>query len=709
MTVREKQLRSDRPLAAGDEAGTAPEDRPFRPDVQGLRAVAVLLVVLFHSGITSGGFVGVDVFFVISGFVITGVLLRERASSGRTSLLAFYGRRCRRIIPAATLVIIVTVGLAYWFLGVAGGMSTATDGRWAAVFLANLHFSVIGTNYFTAQRPPSPLLNYWSLSVEEQFYVVYPTFFLLLARAKVFSLRARLAIGLTAVIGVSLAYSVIGTQRSATAAYFSTFTRAWELALGALVAVGAPWLKKVPTHIAAVATWLGFGAILVAATTLSSQSAYPGSLVAIPVLGSAFIVAGGTRAPSLGVEALFRHKPFQWFGKLSYSLYLWHWPILIIAAEYAGRTSLSVKDNLAWDVVALIASVITYRLVENPVRHAKRLLHSKWASIGLGVGLVALTLVTITVQSEVAGSSATSFGIAALSVPTQGGSDETLQEVEGLVAASSKIKAVPSNLHPSFPEVVRDRVQDGGFPPTRCFPPPPSYSVSACTFGDPVGSFTMVLYGDSHAAQWFADLDNIARRAKWRLIVFTWESCPADPLPVQPVGGGGAWTTCDQWHHFAISYINKIDPDLLIISQSSFYKKPYGTWYTPGQWQRGLEQLLSGIRTSKTVKVVIGDTPDTFGSECMVQHPNAVQHCSILRLDDRAPYRAGEKAAAIASGSRYIDVIPWFCTKVCSPIIGRDDVYIVGPHITRDYSLTLQHVLAQSLDLPSVERSEGRH
>ena len=237
------------------------------------------------------------------------------------------------------------------------------------------------------------------------------------------------------------------------------------------------------------------------------------------------------------------------------------------------------------------------------------------------------------------------------------------------MARSSKIKAVPSNLHPSFPEVVRDRVQDGGFPPTRCFPPPPSYSVSACTFGDPVGSFTMVLYGDSHAAQWFADLDNIARRAKWRLIVFTWESCPAYRLPVQPVGGGGAWTTCDQWHHFAISYINKIDPDLLIISQSSFYKKPYGTWYTPGQWQRGLEQLLSGIRTSKTVKVVIGDTPDTFGSECMVQHPNAVQHCSILRLDDPAPYRAGEKAAAIASGSRYIDVIPWFCTKVCSPII----------------------------------------
>ena len=184
MTVREKQLRSDRPLAAGDEAGTTPEDRPFRPDVEGLRAVAVLLVVLFHSGVSwvSGGYVGVDVFFVISGFVITGVLLRERASSGRTSIFAFYGRRCRRIIPAATLVIIATVVLAYWFLGVAGGSSTATDGRWAAVFLANFHFIAIGTNYFSSQQPPSPLQNFWSLAVEEQFYVVYPTLFLVVAR-----------------------------------------------------------------------------------------------------------------------------------------------------------------------------------------------------------------------------------------------------------------------------------------------------------------------------------------------------------------------------------------------------------------------------------------------------------------------------------------------------------------------------------------------
>src|SRR5580700_6163966 len=147
-----KQSRGGRFLTSGDGAGTAPEDRPFRPDVEGLRALAVLLVVVFHLDVSglAGGYIGVDVFFVISGFVITGVLLRERATSGRTSILAFYGRRCRRIIPAATLVIVVTVFLSYYFLGDGIGGRTATDGKWAAVFLANFHFSALGTNYLSA-------------------------------------------------------------------------------------------------------------------------------------------------------------------------------------------------------------------------------------------------------------------------------------------------------------------------------------------------------------------------------------------------------------------------------------------------------------------------------------------------------------------------------------------------------------------------------
>ncbi len=201
----------------------------------------MILVVLFHANwsVVSGGYVGVDVFFVISGFVITGVLLRERASSGRTSILAFYGRRCRRIIPAATSVIIITIIAAYIFLGVLSGDRTAVDGRWAAIFLVNFHFASEGTNYLASQQLPSPLQNFWSLSVEEQFYLVYPTLFLLIASLRSFlSLRVRLAIGLGLVTVASFALSVAQTASNPTAAYFSPWTRAWELALGGLVALG---------------------------------------------------------------------------------------------------------------------------------------------------------------------------------------------------------------------------------------------------------------------------------------------------------------------------------------------------------------------------------------------------------------------------------------------------------------------------------------
>ena len=307
-------------------------------------------------------------------------------------------------------MIIVTVVATYHFLGIAGGIPTATDGRWAAVFLANFHFIATGTNYLASQQPPSPLQNFWSLAVEEQFYVIYPTLFLLVAGARLYSLRFRLASCLVAVIIGSFIYSVVDTHNDPLNVYFSPFTRARELALGALVAVATPWLVKVPARFAASATWLGLAAILIAASVFNSQTAYPGSLVVIPVVGAALIIAGGMKAHSNGAETLLAVTPFRWLGKLSYSVYLWHWPILIIAAEYAGKSSLSVKDNLEVDMVVLIASMVTYRLVENPIRHAKWLLRVRWVSIGLGVVLVVVTLVFIGIYSHLAVTSAPESG-----------------------------------------------------------------------------------------------------------------------------------------------------------------------------------------------------------------------------------------------------------------------------------------------------------
>ncbi len=381
--------------AAGGEAGTAPDDRPFRPDVQGLRAVAILLVVLYHAVIPgiSGGYVGVDVFFVISGFVITGVLLRERAATGRTSVVAFYGRRARRIIPAASLVIIVTVVAAFHYLGALTGHETAVDGQWSALFLANFHFAASQTNYLSSQQPPSALQNFWSLAVEEQFYIVYPTIFLITARlARGISLRGRLAVVLVIVIVVSYAYSIVLTSTNGPIAFFSPLTRAWELALGGLIAVAGQPLRRIPQFWAALISWLGLVTIVVVSVTLTSTTVYPGALVALPVLGAGFVIAGGAAQPVWGVERLLRQRPFQLLGLISYSLYLWHWPILIIATQSRGATTLPVWDNVIWLLVATGAAAATYWFLENPVRHSKFLISRRWASIIVGLCLIGATV-----------------------------------------------------------------------------------------------------------------------------------------------------------------------------------------------------------------------------------------------------------------------------------------------------------------------------
>jgi peptidoglycan/LPS O-acetylase OafA/YrhL len=691
----------DRFLSSGDESGTAPEDRPFRPDVEGLRAVAVLLVVLYHSGISalSGGYIGVDVFFVISGFVITGVLLRERAVSGRTSLLSFYGRRCRRIIPAATLVILATVFLTYFFLGSVGGSRTATDGRWAAIFLANFHFISTGTSYLGAQRPPSPLQNYWSLSVEEQFYVIYPTLFLVLAAIHTrLSLRARLALGLALVFFGSLAFSILDTSSDPLGAYFSPFTRAWELALGALVAVGTPWFLKVPVRVAAAASWLGLSAIFISAFLFTSETQYPGSLVAIPVIGAALIIAGGTAGHRFGAESLLRLAPFRALGKLSYSLYLWHWPILILAAEHGGSARPTFPGSLGWIVVALAASVATYFLVENPIRHAKALFRVRWASVGVGAALITSTLGLVTFEASAAFGSGLGVesGARTPSAASGSGSSATLNEVLRLVAASNHIRKA-RDVDPPIAEAALQPATNLGSPPARCFDD--AQPRVLCTFGDPSGSHTLVLYGDSHASMWFPDLNSIATQDHWRLIALIMGNCAVSWYP-EPVPGpfhNGAY--CNQLHQFAVQTVNRIDPDLLIVTQR------IDTNLTPTQWRRGLAQQLKRITAPMTRKLVIGNQPYTGGPACLATHTDNVQACSVPRINSLTPWRNAERQAAEAARARYLDVTPWFCANSCSAIIGKYDVYFNYDHVAIGYQRFLKSVLASAIDLPRYARA----
>jgi peptidoglycan/LPS O-acetylase OafA/YrhL len=367
-----------------------PEDRSFRPDVEGLRAIAVSLVVLFHARFVpvSGGYIGVDVFFVVSGFLITGLLLRERLSTGATSLSRFYARRARRILPAATLVLMTTVVASYQFLGFLRANAVALDARWTAFFAANLHFALQDTQYLNALDPPSPLQHYWTLAVEEQFYLVWPLLFLIVASLKVgASIRVRLAIVLIVIVIAAFAWSVIETGQDANWAFFSPLTRAWELASGAALAVAVPALLRLPRAIGPWLGWFGLLVIVSSAFLLTESSRFPGYLAALPALGTAFAVAGGTVAPGSGAEVILSRAPLQWLGQRSYSLYLWHWPILIIAAQ-ATSTILSPLQNLTLVAVAIGLAAATFRLVENPIRHSKSLAKRPALTLGLAMILI---------------------------------------------------------------------------------------------------------------------------------------------------------------------------------------------------------------------------------------------------------------------------------------------------------------------------------
>ncbi len=508
------------------------------------------------------------------------------------------------------------------------------------------------------------------------------------------SFRLRLAIVLSAVIAISFAFSVSQTASAPTVAYFSPFTRAWELALGALVAVGAPWLLRVPSQVATAMTWLGLGLIALAAVSYNAKTAYPGSAVALPVVGAALVIAGGTVVSRHGAESLLRLWPCRQLGKLSYSLYLWHWPILILAAESAGKSTLPVTTNLLWVLVALGLSIITYVAIENPIRHSRALNRGRLLSVGLGVGLIALTLTVVVGELRLHTATYTTDASSSHSVTETA----SLASVESLVASARTIRAVPANLDP--PLGVSVVGYQGSSP---CWANSSQTSVPPCLFGDPHGTHTMVVVGDSHAQMWFNTINAIATESHWRLWYLAKSACPDALLRYTQDQQGGEYTTCDSWHTFAINRINQLDPDLVIVSEESRQPPNNGKPYSNTQWRDGLVAFFRAITAPRAKFVVIGNIPmlPQTGPDCIAQHTEDVQACSATVAASETPYHLAEAEAVEYVGGRYIDPTPWLCSKVCTPVIGNYDVYFDHYHLMGSYALHLTGVLAQALQLPA--------
>jgi hypothetical protein len=524
--------------------------------------------------------------------------------------------------------------------------------------------------------------------------------FLLATKAKfVFSLRTRLAILLGIVIIGSYWLSIASQS---TTEYFSPFTRAWELALGALVAVGTSWLRQIPRLIAAVLTWAGFVGIVLAAFTFNSMTSYPGSLVAVPVVGAGLIVAGGVARPRFGAERLLELGPFQWLGRRSYSFYLWHWPVLIIAAERVGKKSLPLGESLLLILLALVLSMVTYALIENPIRHARL---SSRQSVAMGVGLVITTSVVLSVVIATESSAAPNMTITPAAYS---------QVVVDQVAAATRIAAVPKSIEPPLSQAATDTAFGPGFLAVGCQQAFVAQATTRiCTYGDRRGRGLMVVYGDSHATMWFPALKHVAKVAHWRLVVLSKIYCPPELVTVTNPAGwqqtNGPYAICDEWHQWAIRWINANKPNMLIVTQAdgSRYLSPSGGGAPPHafsaqQWQKGLVSLLDEISVPNVRKVVLGDIPFMTmpAPQCLSAHPDDVQTCSSPATVSVSSYTDVERTAALESGASYIDTTPWFCSAVCTPIVGKYVVYWDDSHISATYALYLRVVLAQAVGVP---------
>ncbi len=690
-------------IGVSEEAGTDFGDRPFRPDVEGLRAVSVLLVVLYHANLLriTGGYVGVDVFFVISGFVITGVLTRERVVHGRTSLATFYARRARRILPAASFVLLGTVFAAYIVLGVVPGNDVASDGRWAAVFLANFHFESTGINYLTATQPPSPLQNYWSLSVEEQFYLVFPTIFAwVAARRRVLGLRQRLAVALGLIIVLSFTYSVVETATAPNAAYFSPLTRAWELAIGCLVAVSTPVLKRVPLQVARIVTWAGLLIIVVSAFAFGVHTSYLGAWVAIPVVGACFVIGGGVGARASGAEILLGRRVFLWIGRRSYSWYLVHFPVFVIAAESSQHLRLSTSESILLLVASLGIASVLYSLLENPIRHLQ--LPTRWTISG-GIVVVVITVVVLTAV------------IALNTAPVHAGQAvkpaTSTTEVRGAVAAASRIEQLPPNVQPSLSRAEQDSGW-AAYARSNCVSADQATRGQICVLGDRSSTRLMVALGDSHVLMWLPVLEDIAMRAQMRLVVLSHWYCPSVVATITNPPGYGApgqpYVACDEWRTWAVGWVKQHHPGLILVSNEDLYRMPAQNNHPPAlfshsQWQQGIIKLFHDLDVAGMRKILLGNIPDLGQSApiCLSNHTTDVQACSSSVQDAAAGSVNAEKAAAASAGVQYVNMTPWFCSQVCSAVIGRYIVYFNQFHITATYGRYLENVLAQAIGVPT--------
>ncbi|SOC47745.1 Peptidoglycan/LPS O-acetylase OafA/YrhL, contains acyltransferase and SGNH-hydrolase domains [Blastococcus aggregatus] len=697
--------------------GIRPEGAPrsnFRGDVEGLRAIAVGLVLLYHadSSLMPGGFIGVDIFFVISGFLITGLLLAEIETTGKISLVGFYGRRAKRLLPAAAVVLTTVAVLSVALLPEIRWTSIGGDIVASAFYVANWRFAQGAVDYLAQDAAASPVQHFWSLAVEEQFYLIWP---LLLLAAVALSRRSgrrgrpstrALMVGLGIVAVPSLVFSVYLTAADPGRAYFVTTTRMWELAVGAAIAILAVQIARIPRVIAAALAWAGLLTVLATGFLLTVEVPFPGSIALVPTLGVAGVIAGGMSAGGLGPARVLGVAPLRLVGALSYSLYLWHWPLLIIAEGTWGELSLS--ESLAVVIFSALPAYLTYRMVENPLRRSKRLAAQPRRAVGFGA-LATLAMLNVGMLVVLAAPAVPERYVPSPAALAAAADDDTAPEIGAATLASvprDDAAGAPTDQVESFvPAAVAAR---DDIPPVYdlgCHGDQQETKAEACTFGDEDGDFQVALVGDSHAAQWVSPLAQIATERGWSLRTYTKSACPFADVTV--MAGQQPYDACATWNRNVQDELTgQAQPDMLITTNSSYLIANGGTSLgsvaSAEALKAGLARSWQVVMSAGVRVVALADTPrpGIDIAECVSVNEEQLTKCAISRAEAMGD-QAGvhREVAAAVPGVALIDLNDAICpTDSCAAVIGGALVYRDTNHLTDTYARSLAPRLLAELD-----------
>ena len=716
--------RSERPQggtttrrARTEHPGQQPIGNAFRADIEGLRAIAVLLVVAYHFklGPFHGGLVGVDVFFVLSGFLITSLLIRELQSTGTVSLPDFWARRVRRLLPASCLVIVVTVIAARWMFSPVLLKDVGRDAVAAALFVVNIVFARRNSDYLGAQAAatsPSPLLHFWSLALEEQFYVVWPVLVMFAGRARD---RMRAITGLIVGLGsVSLLACLWYTKYSPVWAFYLLPTRAWELLAGAALAVIGTRVVRIPEQARAVLGWVGLLGIVVASLVISDSTAFPGFAALLPVLSTVAVITAGGAITRNGPLTILRAGPLQWVGKRSYAIYLWHWPVFILADAQWGP--LNVPQRIGAVAIAGSLATISFILVEDPARRSPWFSTQARRGLVIGACLVAVSTFAgvLTVRSEVRTSGGGDVAAPDLGIDgTDGGTTDTtnptdltapettptgptntldpgtVYSLNDLIERNAKVldasllaSDVPSNLTPGFNTISKDLpalYSDG------CLLDPGTIESGTCTYGDPTSPIKVALVGDSHAAQWFPALDSIATKRGWRLLVLVKKGCAMAEF-VTFDESNRKRTECGPWREAVMNRLKSEEPNLILVGSYRYRltNRPAKS-NARSQWLAALTPTLTSLRGLTDKLIVIGDIPhpESWPAKCLANNLSTARDCLVDRSKaERKPVVDAEVGAAKAADATYMKVSDWMCNlQQCAVMLGNIQMYRDDNHI----------------------------